>query len=573
MIPSNSACLVVSAYHDGGQLFRTIKEKWHNRRHPNEASAKDLERSLIRGHEDILTQWNARAAHLGRRYEEGDAIAREQMKDIVITLQSALLTHLRWAEGHEARLDMLKLLAASDRGRARTISVLHDLYQRQAQSAAIPWPIALAAGPAVVDPTSSLGYYMDLIEKLSSSQPADARNWSDGGWATPGGGGLSALITESPPETHGSLRQIGLVSPLSRDRRSSTFGSISSWWKDLQRRRSSADASAVAEVESIPRPAFHYPAFPQSLATSREPETREDEAEAREDRVPKVKKRRRKDEQDEITRELTTNIWNHDTKSETDSETEYESAEEGDILPLHSELQTTREAPTPIAPLPNTTAPSVVSSTRVSTLDRAPVPSIASSETSTSNQSSYITRNTKGISYWPPSKDNHYSGFCKGAWKLNSGMGGLKVHSEPVGYFTLITKLRCYKCFFAMPLAKNCSRNDHRPDTRTYVHGPTGIRYRWSFLAKSHIECKRADVEMPHYVRGSFGCIFCCAQKNEPAPRFDSLDAFMEHLGVNHRCMNAAALLERTRCVVGRVADEDEEFDINIPPAHPAPND
>jgi hypothetical protein len=287
-----------------------------------------------------------------------------------------------------------------------------------------------------------------------------------------------------------------------------------------------------------------------------EPEV-EDEPDTKEDRL-KARKCRRKDEQDEIMCELTTNIWNHDTKSETDSETdsetEFESADEGEIAP----------APT---------APSVASSTtRVSTLDRAPASSIASSDTTASNPSTHTTRNPKGVTYWPPSKDNRYSGFCKGAWKLVSGMGGLKVHSEPVGYFTLITKLRCYKCFFAMPLARGCSRNDHRPDTKAYVHGPTGIRYRWFFLAKSHVECKRAGYETPNYVRGSFGCIFCCAQRNEPAPVFESLDGFMNHLGLHHRCMNAAALLERTRCVVGRVADEDEEFDINIPPVY-SPDD
>ncbi|KAJ5119353.1 hypothetical protein N7448_010022 [Penicillium atrosanguineum] len=467
------ACVaaVVSAYHDGGQLFRTIKEKWHNRRHSNETSATDLEWSLVRGHEDILTHWNIRAAHLGRRYEEGDAIAREQMKDIVITLQSALLTHLRYAEGHEARLDMLKLLAASDRGRASTISVLHDLYQRQAQTAAVPWPIALAVGPPVVDPSSSLAYYMGLIERLSSSQVADTRDWSRGGRAS-GGTSLPGMITGSPPESHGFVRQAESVSLLSRERRSSTFGSIGSWWKDI-RRRSSADATSVAEVESIPRPAFYYPAIPPTAST--EPEIREDESEAIEE-PPKVKKQRKKVEQDEITRELTTNMWNHDTKSETDSETEFESAEEGDIPPLQSPPQIGDH---PIAPTPTSVpgpapAPSVASSTtRVSNQDRASAPSIASSDTTSSN---------------PSIKDNKYSGFCKGAWKLSSGMGGLKVHSEPVGYFTLITKLRCYKCFFAMPLAKESSRNDHRPDTHAYVHKATGIRYRWFFLAKSHVE-------------------------------------------------------------------------------------
>ncbi|KAJ5667744.1 uncharacterized protein N7477_006314 [Penicillium maclennaniae] len=561
------ACVaaVVSAYHDGGQLFRSIKEKWHNRRQPNHTSAIDLEWSLIRGSEDILTHWNIRAAHLGRRYEEGDAIAREQMKDIVITLQSALLTHLRYAEGHEARLDMVKLLAASDRGRASTISVLHDLYQRQAQTAAVPWPIALPVGPSVVDPASSLGYYMGLIDRQSSSPLSDSRKRPGGGRALEGTS-LPGMITGSPPESHGFARQTEPISPLSRDRRSSTFGSIGSWWKDI-RRRSSADATSVAEVESITRPASQAPVFPQ--IASYEPEIREDEADAIK-QPPKAKRLNKPIEQDEITRELTTNMWNHDTKSETDSETEFESAEEGDMPSFQRSLPTRDHS---IAPVPASIrglgpAASIASPTiRFSTQDRASAPSIASSDTTSSNPSTYLPRAPNGISYWPPSKDNKYSGFCKGAWKLSSGMGGLKVHSEPVGYFTSSPKLRCYKCFFAMPLAKDSSRHDHRPDTNVYVHKATGIRYRWFFLAKSHVECKRADVEMPNYALGTFGCIFCCAQRNEMAPRFETLDAFMVHLAV-HRCMNAAALLERTRCVVGRVAGDDEEFDINIPFVH-----
>lgn len=52
---------------------------------------------------------------------------------------------------------------------------------------------------------------------------------------------------------------------------------------------------------------------------------------------------------------------------------------------------------------------------------------------------------------------------------------------------------------------------------------------------------------------------------------FEALDGFMDHLGLHHRGMGGAsatvtALLERTGCVVGRVAAEREEFDINIPP-------
>lgn len=59
------------------------------------------------------------------------------------------------------------------------------------------------------------------------------------------------------------------------------------------------------------------------------------------------------------------------------------------------------------------------------------------------------------------------------------------------------------------------------------------------------------------YALGPLGCIICCAQQNEPAPRFQSVDECV------HRHMSAAALLERTRCVVGRVALDQEGFDIN----------
>lgn len=82
--------------------------------------------------------------------------ASEQMKRIVITLEWALLTHLRYVEGDDARLGILALLSASDDGRARTISVSRDLLdQRLAQSAVILRPIA--AEPAVADPSSGLG--------------------------------------------------------------------------------------------------------------------------------------------------------------------------------------------------------------------------------------------------------------------------------------------------------------------------------------------------------------------------------------------------------------------------------
>lgn len=454
---------------------------------------------------------------------------------------------------------MLALLSASDYGRARTVSVLHELYQRLAQAAAIPWPVI--AGSPTVDPASSLGYYINLIEGLSSLHGSDPRHMPVGSPAHPGGIFLPALLSGSPPDMPGFIRQPEASSPQSLPRRSSTFGStLSSWWRDLQRRRSSADSSVVStltEVEPVARPASQYPMTPPTPERPQENDVRA--------ACPPKSKRPRRAEQDEISRELFTNIWQRDSKSDADTDTDLDCEEEEYIGPLNTNQQR--------SPRNDAVPPVSSSSTNVPTPDLPhPPPSIESDDTTPSNSSTHTTlapRNLTtpaGISYWPPSKDNRYAGFCKGAWKLNSGLGGFKVYSEPIGYFTLITKWRCYRCYFAMPLASGGSKHDHRIDGKVYTHPSTGVRYRWAFLAKSHVACKKPTASIPHHACGPFGCIFCCAQRNEPAPVFETLDGFMGHLRLHHRCMNAAALLERTRCVVGRVASEREEFDINIPP-------
>lgn len=129
-----------------------------------------------------MTQWNSHAGQLGRRFEDGDPLAREQMKDIVIELQRALLTNLRENNAH---LDLLALLQASDRGRKDTILVFHNLYQRLAQAASIP--SAIDFGPIPFDPTSRLWYWMNLIENQYLAQVPSSR-YIQSLPSSPGGG-------------------------------------------------------------------------------------------------------------------------------------------------------------------------------------------------------------------------------------------------------------------------------------------------------------------------------------------------------------------------------------------------
>jgi hypothetical protein len=60
--------------------------------------------------------------------------------------------------------------------------------------------------------------------------------------------------------------------------------------------------------------------------------------------------------------------------------------------------------------------------------------------------------------------------------------------------------------------------------------------------------------------------MFCCFENDRSALAFGSLDVFMNHLGTVHRGF-AGSLLGSTRCVVGRVAEVEENFDVNILPA------
>lgn len=190
-----------------------------------------------------------------------------------------------------------------------------------------------------------------------------------------------------------------------------------------------------------------------------------------------------------------------------------------------------------------------------------------------------------------PSEENNFAGFCKGAWKLQLGLKkAFTAEIRPEGMYSNVPFWRCSKCYYEGPMmtisssssssspgssGSKSTRKTKTFDTRVRVHPPTGIRYRWAFLAKSHVSTRRflamktgPDTDGS---AGTFGCIFCCAERRTAAPTFGNLASFMGHL-LQHRSITSMssgmveALLERTRCVVGRVAGNEEDFDVNLPP-------
>jgi hypothetical protein len=185
--------------------------------------------------------------------------------------------------------------------------------------------------------------------------------------------------------------------------------------------------------------------------------------------------------------------------------------------------------------------------------------------------------------------ESNLHGFCKGAVKLQLHPTVIKkafsVSNRPVGLTGTIPYFQCSKCSFEGPavmsvnLGSKKNKAEKTFDSRVRVAG-NGIRYRWAFLAKSHVQCKSMP-EGPTAKDGSFGafrCIFCCAEgagrgwvtmnSGATAPAFGNIGSFMEHLEMHMKAeaTPGAEMQSRAKCIVGRVADAAEDFDINLPP-------
>jgi hypothetical protein len=159
-----------------------------------------------------------------------------------------------------------------------------------------------------------------------------------------------------------------------------------------------------------------------------------------------------------------------------------------------------------------------------------------------------------------------------------------------------------------------------RFDPRIRVSGRGGVRYKWTFLAKCHVQLKGV---YPYEVAdgrsgcfGSYGCIFCCAEgkyrgwiesgkdgssnmlsqrgssasvksghtansaaqvskgETNQTPIFGNIISFMEHLEQVHCTENGwpnAEMQGRFNVVVGRIPREDEDgWEVNFVPPRQA---
>ncbi|KAJ5915684.1 hypothetical protein N7466_011617 [Penicillium verhagenii] len=116
-----------------------------------------------------------------------------------------------------------------------------------------------------------------------------------------------------------------------------------------------------------------------------------------------------------------------------------------------------------------------------------------------------------------------------------------------------------------MPTAPGMDIHHLKYDDKVFLDKNTGIRFRWLFLAKSHMVTRSPNRGALGQYQGPFGCVFCPRERNTPTVPFGTLDDLLQHIGATHRSLEPLVALQMTQCILGRVADPEEAFDINIP--------
>ena len=174
-----------------------------------------------------------------------------------------------------------------------------------------------------------------------------------------------------------------------------------------------------------------------------------------------------------------------------------------------------------------------------------------------SSFSSHAT--TLTTSTWP-SPANEYSGFCKGAYYLQAGLNrdGMRLRNMSTAktgegwYWGCQNKY----CVFEGPACKVGKEFVFDDTVRAFM----GIKYRWSFLAKSHVAMKKSKARIYDY-----RCIFCIL-KGSSATSITQIRPFLEHVAEHQADHLEESILRRTLCINDRIAADDEYFDINLPP-------
>jgi hypothetical protein len=158
----------------------------------------------------------------------------------------------------------------------------------------------------------------------------------------------------------------------------------------------------------------------------------------------------------------------------------------------------------------------------------------------------------------PPSSSSSV-GLCKGALRIRDDpKTGLGLAKTPTGLYTSALRWQCRSCWFSGGVYGRAKQLKH--DQRVFTDDATGIRYRWMFLAKSHVARKQSSVS--DNVSDRFGCVFCVDAGRGTAV-YESAPALMGHIAVEHRNVEGE-VAARNKCVAGEGVPAAVEWEIRV---------
>lgn len=149
-----------------------------------------------------------------------------------------------------------------------------------------------------------------------------------------------------------------------------------------------------------------------------------------------------------------------------------------------------------------------------------------------------------------PPTPGDYQGFCKGAYYLqvNLKKDGIKLRNQSgsfqgENFYYACSSSKCCFEFPARKFGKEWGFDDK-------VYGPRhGVQFRWSFLAKSHVEQAKARNQKYQY-----RCIFC-ALHNVDNPVLQGINSLIEHVSLHQ---------DEQVLTQGRVTVDGDDFDVQL---------
>lgn len=531
-IVGTQACVagVISAYRDGGAIIQKIKIKRAQAR--AEPPPRLLEESIDQAPEDIDRARRQGVEQFGKAFEEGDHIAVISLQQITIQLQGTLLEKLRDAALDENdTTDINALVEAADSGRDRTISALQELGQRLRSAAPIHEVKAPSNGRQVqarqpsirqrLKPTRTNSKEKDLPLRSANEpaaypkQPQRQQTWIRDNSSRDVSGEEDA--NTGGVETDRSRKRISLSGIFKHNRSNSgSHGQVPRVSDDDRR-------ASVSSPTSVPVP-FRVPST----------------CDAGERSVSVGAERPNPHFEDQDLDDA--------PSSKTGSRMGSRTGSRKNSRPRLSERQSTAASAGSVVGAPD--------ANQTPSMTRRSIANALSAVNTSVNQEGSTSIPT-------PTPDNNFLGFCKGAWKLQNG--DRKAFSKCKDFNDGWSQSTVY--FLACGSSK-CAFAGHiqldRIWTKVFNWEEKGLKLRWPFLAKSHVPQSRVKDKQFQYQ-----CIFCTFLNIDSRNRetFVGANAYLEHVGKKHRGQTMGEIvLYKTGTIANRVAEDDEEFDINLWP-------